>query len=101
MHIYFFFVTEQADKMRSHEIKEVWKPSFMSNDEFQHLMLEAVNAFLILFDKNGKIIHVSESVIPLLGHSTVSFFILLKVNALINNPGVMHFSKSISINSSP
>ena len=58
--------------MRSHEIKEVWKPSFMSNDEFEHLMLESVNAFLILFDKNGKIIHVSESVTPLLGHCPVS-----------------------------
>ncbi|XP_041357806.1 circadian locomoter output cycles protein kaput-like [Gigantopelta aegis] len=55
-------------KSRAHEIKQNWKPSFLSNDEFSQLMLEALDSFLIVFTKKGKILYVSESVTSLLGH---------------------------------
>lgn len=35
-------VTETAVQAQAHEIKEDWKPSFLSNDEFMHLMLEVL-----------------------------------------------------------
>ena len=35
-----FFFTELAMQSQAHEIKEDWKPSFLSNDEFTQLMLE-------------------------------------------------------------
>ncbi|CAG2170362.1 unnamed protein product [Oppiella nova] len=48
-----------------------WKPSFLANDEFVHLMLEALDSFVIIIDGTigGKIIYLSETVYPLLGLS--------------------------------
>ncbi|XP_071086913.1 circadian locomoter output cycles protein kaput-like isoform X3 [Haliotis cracherodii] len=59
---------EIAVQSQIHEIKEDWKPSFLSNDEFSQLMLEALDSFLIVFTVKGKILYVSESVTSLLGH---------------------------------
>lgn len=39
MLVLFFFI-ETANQAQVHEIKEDWKPSFLTNDEFMHLMLE-------------------------------------------------------------
>ena len=36
----YFIFSETAVQAQAHEIKEDWKPSFLSNDEFMHLMLE-------------------------------------------------------------
>ena len=33
-------VAETTTQAQIHEIKENWKPSFLTNDEFMHLMLE-------------------------------------------------------------
>ncbi|KAK3100643.1 hypothetical protein FSP39_022964 [Pinctada imbricata] len=59
---------ETAVQAQAHEIKEDWKPSFLSNDEFMHLMLEAMDSFLLVFTQQGTILYVSESVTSLLGH---------------------------------
>ncbi|XP_061188933.1 circadian locomoter output cycles protein kaput-like [Saccostrea echinata] len=59
---------ETAVQAQAHEIKEDWKPSFLSNDEFMHLMLEALDSFLLVFTQQGNILYVSESVTSLLGH---------------------------------
>ncbi|XP_018409615.1 PREDICTED: neuronal PAS domain-containing protein 2 [Nanorana parkeri] len=45
-----------------------WKPSFLSNEEFTQLMLEALDGFIIALTADGSIIYVSDSVTPLLGH---------------------------------
>ena len=37
------------------EIQEEWKPSFLSNDEFTHLMLEALDGFIIAVDTEGQV----------------------------------------------
>ncbi|KAH9514013.1 hypothetical protein Btru_031965 [Bulinus truncatus] len=52
----------------ANEIKENWKPTFLCNEEFAQLMLEAVDSFLVVFTQQGKVLFTSESVTSLLGH---------------------------------
>ncbi|XP_029666826.1 circadian locomoter output cycles protein kaput isoform X2 [Formica exsecta] len=59
---------EIAVRSRVHEIQENWKPSFLSNEEFTHLILEALDGFIVVFSSNGRIYYVSESVTSLLGY---------------------------------
>ncbi|KAL4230779.1 hypothetical protein ACF0H5_011154 [Mactra antiquata] len=59
---------ETTDQAHEHEIKEDWKPSFLTNDEFMHLMLEACDSFLLVFTQHGIVLYTSESVTSLLGH---------------------------------
>lgn len=59
---------EKATKSRIHEIQEDWKPSFLSNEEFTHLILEALDGFIIVFSSSGRIYYTSESVTSLLGY---------------------------------
>jgi circadian locomoter output cycle kaput protein len=46
---------EAAVQSRVNEIQEEWKPSFLSNDEFTHLMLEALDGFIIAVDTEGQV----------------------------------------------
>ncbi|KAM9171443.1 neuronal PAS domain-containing protein 2 [Pangshura tecta] len=50
------------------EIQQDWKPSFLSNEEFTQLMLEALDGFIIAITTDGTIVYVSDSITPLLGH---------------------------------
>lgn len=50
------------------EIRQDWKPAFLSNEEFTQLMLEALDGFFLAVMTDGNIIYVSESVTPLLEH---------------------------------
>ncbi|XP_052049288.1 neuronal PAS domain-containing protein 2 isoform X2 [Apodemus sylvaticus] len=50
------------------DIQQDWKPSFLSNEEFTQLMLEALDGFVIVVTTDGSIIYVSDSITPLLGH---------------------------------
>ncbi|XP_076847124.1 neuronal PAS domain-containing protein 2 isoform X2 [Brachyhypopomus gauderio] len=50
------------------EIRQDWKPSFLSNEEFTQLMLEALDGFLIALTTDGSIVYVSDSVSSLIGH---------------------------------
>nr|WDV40241.1 circadian locomotor output cycles kaput [Sinonovacula constricta] len=59
---------ETTDQAQVNEINEDWKPSFLTNDEFMHLMLEAMDSFLLVFTQQGIILYASESVTSLLGH---------------------------------
>ena len=47
-----------------------WKPSFLSEEEFVHLMLEAIDGFILVIslDDHGRILYASEGVAWLLGH---------------------------------
>lgn len=56
-------VTETAVQAQAHEIKEDWKPSFLSNDEFMHLMLEVL--FYITYSH-------TKSSLGLLAHNVVT-----------------------------
>lgn len=67
---------EISVRSRAHEIQENWKPSFLPNEEFTHLILEALDGFIIVFSATGKIYYTSESVTSLLGHLPVSSFII-------------------------
>ncbi|XP_022091506.1 circadian locomoter output cycles protein kaput-like isoform X3 [Acanthaster planci] len=49
-------------------IKEKWKPSFLSDNEFSQLMLEALDGFLIVFSQQGHILYTSCSITSLLRH---------------------------------
>lgn len=62
---------EVASKSRTHEIQENWKPSFLSNEEFTHLILEALDGFIVVFAASGQIFYASESITSLLGHLPV------------------------------
>ncbi|CAD6225254.1 GSCOCG00005587001-RA-CDS [Cotesia congregata] len=59
---------ELSVRSRAHEIQEDWKPSFLSNEEFTHLILEALDGFIMIFSSNGRIYYASESVTSLLGY---------------------------------
>ncbi|PNF27334.1 hypothetical protein B7P43_G02767, partial [Cryptotermes secundus] len=59
---------EIAVQSRAHEIQEDWKPSFLSNEEFTHLILEALDGFIMVFSSSGRIFYASESITSLLGH---------------------------------
>lgn len=59
---------EIAIKSRVHEIPDNWKPNFLTNEEFTHLILEAVDGFLIVLGKSGNILYISESITSLLGY---------------------------------
>lgn len=63
---------EDTVRSRVHEIHEDWKPSFLSNEEFTHLILEALDGFIMVFSSTGKVFYVSESITSLLGHLPVS-----------------------------
>ncbi|KAM3968810.1 circadian locomoter output cycles kaput protein Clock [Aphomia sociella] len=56
-------------RSRAHDVQEDWKPTFLSNEEFTYLMLEALEGFVMLFSANGTIYYVSESISSLLGHN--------------------------------
>ncbi|XP_059404495.1 neuronal PAS domain-containing protein 2-like isoform X1 [Carassius carassius] len=58
-------ITAQTE---SCEVRQDWKPSFLSNEEFTQLMLEALDGFLIALTTDGNIIYVSDSVSSLIGH---------------------------------
>ncbi|XP_016425989.1 circadian locomoter output cycles protein kaput-like isoform X2 [Sinocyclocheilus rhinocerous] len=59
---------EIAAQSESSEIKQDWKPPFLSNEEFTQLMLEALDGFFIVMLTDGNIIYTSESVTSLLEH---------------------------------
>nr|XP_056717976.1 neuronal PAS domain-containing protein 2 [Euleptes europaea] len=50
------------------EARQEWKPSFLSNEEFTQLMLEALDGFVIGVTIDGIIMYVSDSITSLLGH---------------------------------
>ncbi|KAM9729407.1 neuronal PAS domain-containing protein 2 isoform 1-T1 [Menidia menidia] len=65
------FLQKQKDITAQNEVCDVrqdWKPSFLSNEEFTQLMLEALDGFLIALTTDGNIIYVSDSVSSLIGH---------------------------------
>lgn len=59
---------EIAVRSSVNEIQEEWKPSFLSNEEFAHLILEALDGFIMVFSSSGRILYASESITSLLGH---------------------------------
>ncbi|XP_041947419.1 clock circadian regulator b isoform X9 [Alosa sapidissima] len=59
---------EIAAQSESSEIRQDWKPQFLSNEEFTQLMLEALDGFFLAIMTDGNIIYVSESVTSLLEH---------------------------------
>ncbi|KAM7078071.1 neuronal PAS domain-containing protein 2 isoform 2-T2 [Molossus nigricans] len=50
------------------DIQQDWKPSFLSDEEFTQLMLEALDGFIIAVTTGGCILYVSDGITPLLGH---------------------------------
>ncbi|TMS13768.1 Circadian locomoter output cycles protein kaput [Larimichthys crocea] len=65
------FLQKQKDITAQNEtcdMRQDWKPSFLSNEEFTQLMLEALDGFLIALTTDGNIIYVSDSVSSLVGH---------------------------------
>ncbi|KAH1000034.1 hypothetical protein HUJ05_004640 [Dendroctonus ponderosae] len=59
---------EIAARSRINEIQEDWKPTFLTNEEFTHLVLEAADGFIIVFSTSGQIHYSSESITSLLGY---------------------------------
>ncbi|XP_041987762.1 circadian locomoter output cycles protein kaput isoform X2 [Aricia agestis] len=61
---------EVTIRSRVHDVQEDWKPTFLSNEEFTYLMLEALEGFIMVLAPDGTIHYVSESITSLLGHSS-------------------------------
>ncbi|CAL8281565.1 unnamed protein product [Arctogadus glacialis] len=65
------FLQKQKDMSAQNDscdVRQDWKPSFLSNEEFTQLMLEALDGFLVALTTDGNIIYVSDSVSSLIGH---------------------------------
>lgn len=54
-----------------HDIDEDWKPAFLSNEEFMHLILEAFDGFIVVFSSSGRILYTSGNITSLLGYLPV------------------------------
>jgi len=63
---------EMSIRSQAEEIQNHWKPSFLSNEEFSHLMLEALDGFIIVLGTDGHILYTSESMASLLGYMPTS-----------------------------
>nr|XP_061790685.1 circadian locomoter output cycles protein kaput-like [Nerophis lumbriciformis] len=59
---------EISAQSESTEIRQDWKPPFLSNEEFTRLMVEALDGFFLAITTDGNIIYASESVTSLLEH---------------------------------
>ncbi|XP_036670677.3 circadian locomoter output cycles protein kaput isoform X4 [Drosophila suzukii] len=59
---------EATDRSKVFEIQQDWKPTFLSNDEYTHLMLESLDGFMIVFSSMGSIFYASESITSQLGY---------------------------------
>ncbi|XP_036913162.1 neuronal PAS domain-containing protein 2 [Sturnira hondurensis] len=59
---------EVSAPMKISDTQQDWKPSFLTNEEFTQLMLEALDGFIIAVTTDGNILYVSDSITPLLGH---------------------------------
>lgn len=53
---------------KTDEIQTDWKPQFLSTEEFTHLMLEAIDGFILVLGTDGHILYTSESLASLLGY---------------------------------
>lgn len=59
---------EMSQRSQSDEIQSDWKPQFLSTEEFTHLMLEAIDGFILVLGTDGHILYTSESLASLLGY---------------------------------
>ncbi|XP_043951403.1 circadian locomoter output cycles protein kaput isoform X4 [Drosophila biarmipes] len=59
---------EATDRSKVFEIQQDWKPTFLSNDEYTHLMLESLDGFMMVFSSMGSIFYASESITSQLGY---------------------------------
>lgn len=71
------FISELTIHSTVDDIKDDWKPEFLTNEEFTHLILEALNGFIIIFATNGRIFYASESITSLLGYLPVTLNLIL------------------------
>lgn len=65
-------ISEATDRSKVFEIQQDWKPAFLSNDEYTHLMLESLDGFMMVFSSMGSIFYASESITSQLGYLPVS-----------------------------
>ena len=62
------FIINNNLVFQSDEIQTDWKPQFLSTEEFTHLMLEAIDGFILVLGTDGHILYTSESLASLLGY---------------------------------
>lgn len=64
-----------------HNNDSITKPSFLTDQELKHLILEATNGFLfVLTCDTGRVLYVADSIIPVLNLRQVCSFFLKPKN---------------------
>lgn len=64
---------EVSTRSKVHDIQEDWKPAFLANEEFMHLIFEAFDGFIIVFASCGRILYTSGNITSLLGYLPVGW----------------------------
>ncbi|CAD5112903.1 DgyrCDS2110 [Dimorphilus gyrociliatus] len=78
-----------------------YKPSFLTDQELKHLILEAADGFLFVVQcETGRIIYVSDSILPVLNHSQQNWYSASSIFDMVHPDDVQKLREQLSTSES-